>query len=414
MVVAGHHRGQREHRRHRRGRPAAGAPARGGARRAPGREGPGPRAQAGVDRLRRGRARLHGRRPVHRPQRAAAARRAADQRPLGPRHRQPAAGRLAGDPRPEARGDLPRLQPPGARRRCAPGSPTRSAGSRRSAATSPARCLPLVEDDAWFFDTELLVLAERAGLRIHEVPVDWVDDPDSRVDILRTAYDDVRGIVRLGRNLVAGRIPLADVTERFGRASADAHGGRLGMQLVLFAVVGVLSTVAYAAALPRLPRTCRRAGREPPGPAAHRGRQHRGQPALHLRRPRPDRPAAAPAAGPGDLRRRPRRHERVAVAAARARARRVTASRSLVLTVANLVGHRRRFVALRTWVFVHGAAQQPRELRRGTTATLASSRASPSPWPPGPITRRARSARRLASLARSTVAAPEVALTHSG
>ena len=106
--------------------------------------------------------------------------------------------------------------------------------------------LPLVEDDAWFFDTELLVLAERAGLRIHEVPVDWVDDPDSRVDILRTAYDDVRGILRLGGNLLAGRIPLADVTERFGRASADAHGGRVGMQLVVFALVGVLSTVAYA------------------------------------------------------------------------------------------------------------------------------------------------------------------------
>ncbi|GAB3244054.1 bifunctional glycosyltransferase family 2/GtrA family protein [Nocardioides dilutus] len=107
--------------------------------------------------------------------------------------------------------------------------------------------LPLVEDDAWFFDTELLVLAERARLRIHEVPVDWVDDPDSRVDILRTAYDDVCGIARLGRNLVAGRIPLADVTERFGRVSADAHGGRLGMQLVMFGLVGVLSTVAYAA-----------------------------------------------------------------------------------------------------------------------------------------------------------------------
>ena len=41
------------------------------------------------------------------------------------------------------------------------------------------RLLPLVEDTGWFFDTELLVLAERAGLRIHEVPVDWVDDPDS-------------------------------------------------------------------------------------------------------------------------------------------------------------------------------------------------------------------------------------------
>ena len=52
---------------------------------------------------------------------------------------------------------------------------------RRDAAE---QLLPLVEDTGWFFDTELLVLAERAGLRIHEVPVDWVDDPDSRVDIV--------------------------------------------------------------------------------------------------------------------------------------------------------------------------------------------------------------------------------------
>ena len=44
-----------------------------------------------------------------------------------------------------------------------------------------------VRDEGWFFDTELLVLAQRRGLRIHEVPVDWVDDPDSRVDIVRTA-----------------------------------------------------------------------------------------------------------------------------------------------------------------------------------------------------------------------------------
>ncbi len=49
------------------------------------------------------------------------------------------------------------------------------------------RLLPLVQDTGWFFDTELLVLAERSALRIHEVPVDWVDDPDSRVDVLVTA-----------------------------------------------------------------------------------------------------------------------------------------------------------------------------------------------------------------------------------
>jgi putative flippase GtrA len=91
------------------------------------------------------------------------------------------------------------------------------------------------------------VLAERAGLRIHEVPVDWVDDPDSRVDIVRTAYDDVRGVVRVGRGLVSGRLPVGDVAERLGRASADAGGGRLGMQVVMFGLIGVASTIAYAA-----------------------------------------------------------------------------------------------------------------------------------------------------------------------
>ncbi len=57
--------------------------------------------------------------------------------------------------------------------------------------------LPRVEDQGWFFDTELLVLAERRALRIHEVPVDWVDDPDSRVHLLRTAAEDLRGVARL-------------------------------------------------------------------------------------------------------------------------------------------------------------------------------------------------------------------------
>lgn len=64
--------------------------------------------------------------------------------------------------------------------------------------TSVARqLLPLVKDEAWFFDTELLILAQRAGLRIHEVPVDWTDDPDSRVAIMRTSIEDLRGVLRL-------------------------------------------------------------------------------------------------------------------------------------------------------------------------------------------------------------------------
>jgi glycosyltransferase involved in cell wall biosynthesis len=73
----------------------------------------------------------------------------------------------------------------------------------------PAReLLPLVEDRGWFFDTELLVLAERAGLRIHEVPVDWVDDTDSRVDIVSTTLGDLRGIARLVLGLARGTIKV--------------------------------------------------------------------------------------------------------------------------------------------------------------------------------------------------------------
>ena len=67
--------------------------------------------------------------------------------------------------------------------------------------------LPLVKDTGWFFDTELLFLAERAGMRIHEVPVDWVDDPDSRVDVVATALDDLKGVARLVRGLVTGACP---------------------------------------------------------------------------------------------------------------------------------------------------------------------------------------------------------------
>lgn len=67
-----------------------------------------------------------------------------------------------------------------------------------------AALLPLVEDQSWFFDTELLALAEHNGLRIHEVPVDWVDDPDSSVDVRQTAIDDLRGIWRLLRRFAVG------------------------------------------------------------------------------------------------------------------------------------------------------------------------------------------------------------------
>ncbi|MBL7257165.1 glycosyltransferase [Paractinoplanes lichenicola] len=110
-----------------------------------------------------------------------------------------------------------------------------------------ARLLPMVEDTGWFFDTEMLVLAERAGLRIHEVPVDWVDDPDSRVDIVPTAMADLRGIVRLMRAFGAGRLPLATLREQLGRNPLPVAGVPAGLtgQLIRFAAVGVASTLAY-------------------------------------------------------------------------------------------------------------------------------------------------------------------------
>ncbi|WP_431936120.1 glycosyltransferase [Micromonospora sp. RP3T] len=108
------------------------------------------------------------------------------------------------------------------------------------------RLLPLVEDTAWFFDTELLVLAQQAGLRIHEVPVDWVDDPDSRVDVVRTALDDLRGIWRLGRALASGRLPLRQLRHDLGRNPLVRDvPAKLGGQLVRFAAIGVASTLAY-------------------------------------------------------------------------------------------------------------------------------------------------------------------------
>jgi putative flippase GtrA len=103
--------------------------------------------------------------------------------------------------------------------------------------------LPLTQDTGWFFDTELLVLAERAGLRIHEIPVDWIDDLDSRVDIVATALADLRGMARLGSGLARGSI---EVPRLRGSSLAGARPApELPLQVVSFAVVGIASTIAY-------------------------------------------------------------------------------------------------------------------------------------------------------------------------
>lgn len=109
------------------------------------------------------------------------------------------------------------------------------------------RLLPHVEDNGWFFDTELLIIAERSGLRIHEIPVDWVDDPDSRVDIKQTAIDDLRGIVRVAGSLVKGSIPVQAIYAELGRRPMVPPGRPSFFgQVLRFGLVGVVSTFAFA------------------------------------------------------------------------------------------------------------------------------------------------------------------------
>jgi len=60
--------------------------------------------------------------------------------------------------------------------------------------------VPLVQDNEWFFDTELLVIAEKKGYRVKDLPVKWIEDPDTRVKLGKTISDDLRGLWRLRRH----------------------------------------------------------------------------------------------------------------------------------------------------------------------------------------------------------------------
>lgn len=109
------------------------------------------------------------------------------------------------------------------------------------------KLLPHIVDNGWFFDTELLIIAERSGLRIHEIPVDWVDDPDSRVDIKQTALDDVRGLIRVANSLIRGLIPVQAIYAELGRRpiAPRARPSFFG-QVIRFGLVGAVSTIAFA------------------------------------------------------------------------------------------------------------------------------------------------------------------------
>lgn len=115
---------------------------------------------------------------------------------------------------------------------------------------------PLLEragDDAWFFDTELLLLAEHNGLRVHEVPVDWVEDVDSRVDVVGTALDDVKGLIRVAKAKANGTARVPGLPQRpqpraiHPDAVLSRSEGGLSWQVLSFAVIGVISTLANLA-----------------------------------------------------------------------------------------------------------------------------------------------------------------------
>ena len=182
--------------------------------------------------------------------------------------------------------------------------------------------LPLVEDNGWFFDTELLVLAEHNGLRIHEVPVDWVDDPDSRVSLATTAMGDLNGIWRMVRRFAAGDGNLP--------AGALAPGGidpGLSGQMVRFAAIGAVSTVMFAALFLLLagPLGADPGRRGRPRPL--RRRQPHCQPPDHVRAQRWTGPAPAVWRGTGD-RGPPPHADRCHTVRPRTGRRRLTASRA--------------------------------------------------------------------------------------
>lgn len=87
------------------------------------------------------------------------------------------------------------------------------------------RVLPLVKDESWFLDTELLVLAERLGYRIADIPVRWIEDDDSRVKIIRTAWEDLKGIARLRRLLSGTRSPAMVAALKQPDRAADFFDG---------------------------------------------------------------------------------------------------------------------------------------------------------------------------------------------
>ncbi len=124
--------------------------------------------------------------------------------------------------------------------------------------------LAATTDDGWFFDTELLLLAEHNGLRIHEVPVDWVEDLDSRVALGATAWHDLCGLLRVARAKASGTATISGLPQRpepraahpdavlaprprTQSCSTQGRSSWVSWQAISFAVIGLFSTLATVA-----------------------------------------------------------------------------------------------------------------------------------------------------------------------
>jgi putative flippase GtrA len=110
-------------------------------------------------------------------------------------------------------------------------------GFKAARASVVRRLLPAIEDNGWFFDTELLLLAERNGLRIHEVAVDWIDDVDSRVQVVSTAITDLKGTARMAWRFATGRGRV-----ELGPLARAPVANDFGRRFVAFALIGLAST----------------------------------------------------------------------------------------------------------------------------------------------------------------------------
>ncbi|MFC4910688.1 glycosyltransferase [Actinomadura gamaensis] len=124
-------------------------------------------------------------------------------------------------------------------------------GFKAARADVAGRLTARIGDDDWFFDTEMLLLAEFNGLRVHEVAVDWVEDVDSRVRVARTAAHNLRGLARTARAMMRGDAALG-LPERPEPAPAhpDAVLGRTSGRwatLLGFVAAGLLATVFHTA-----------------------------------------------------------------------------------------------------------------------------------------------------------------------